>query len=146
MYCPDKAGIVSAMITTTVDDISDTFGLYVAITGAFSEMSSNAVLGTEDISVGEYIAKDNEQITLLNRDGSYADIVLTVPASTASPVLAFYYKGVTVGSNAPAPMIYVYDGDTLITTLYNGVMAKSGGKGQGMGVDTGINTNIEYQL
>ena len=145
-YTPDKAGVVSAIITTTVDGLSDKFGLYIAVTGAFSEKSSNAILGVGDIYVGEYIAKADEQLTLLNRDGSYADIVLTVPASTASPVLAFYYKGVTVGSNAPAPMIYVYDGDTLIATLYNGVMAKSGGKGQGMGVDTGINTNIEYQL
>ena len=145
-YTPDKSGVVSAIVSTTVDGVSDSFGLYVTVTGAFAEKSVAAELGTEDIFVGEYSAKADEQLTLLNRDGSYADMVLTVPASTASPVLAFYYRGITVGSNAPAPMIYVYDGDTLISTLYNGVMAKSGGKGQGMGVDTGINTNTEYQL
>lgn len=148
-YTADKTGVLSPRITATSGSDDGVLDLYVTVTGGFDEaQSANVTLNTEEITVSDYTVKAGEQATISGRAGDYAETTLLVPAKEAEPVLTFLYKGVCPGSNgAPAPMLYAYDAesDELLAVLYNGVMAKSGGKGQGMGVDTGLNKTISWQ-
>lgn len=148
-YTADKTGVLSPKITATSGEDSGILNLYVTVTGGFAPSASQKVtLNEGQFTVSDYTVQAGEQATIAGRAGDFAETTLLVPAKEAEPVLTFLYKGVCPGSNgAPAPMLYAYDAqsDELLAVLYNGVMAKSGGKGQGMGVDTGVNMNIGWQ-
>lgn len=148
-YTADKVGVLSPRITATSGDESGALDLYVTVTGGFAPSESEkVVINAEELTISDYTVKVGEEATISGRAGDYAETTLLVPAKEAEPVLTFMYKGVCPGSNsAPAPMLYAYDAESeeLLAVLYNGFMAKSGGKGQGMGVDTGFNTEIGWQ-
>ena len=148
-YTADKVGVLSPRITATSGDESGALDLYVTVTGGFAPSESEkVVINAEELTISDYTVKAGEEATISGRAGDYAETTLLVPAKEAEPVLTFMYKGVCPGSNgAPAPMLYAYDAESeeLLAVLYNGFMAKSGGKGQGMGVDTGLNTEIGWQ-